>query len=97
MSADGSLWGEESAYDPADGSYREGIWRCTPQGRVSWRYGPTKTIERGVGLLRDRRGCTWHLDQAFAGGPALVIASAARGPRAGCSAAPPTTGVSAPH
>lgn len=72
LSADGALWGEESAYDPANGSYREGIWRRAPSGRMIWRYGPTKALERGVGLLRDRQGCTWHLDEAVQGGPPLV-------------------------
>ena len=72
LAADGALWGEESAYDPADGSYREAIWRRGPDGRSAYRYGPTKQLERGVGLLRDRRGCSWHLDQASPGGPALV-------------------------
>lgn len=72
LSADGALWGEESAYDPADGGYREAIWRRSPDGVATYRYGPTKRLERGVGLLRDRRGCTWHLDQAVRAGPALV-------------------------
>lgn len=72
LSADGALWGEQSAYDPADGGYREAIWRRSRGGRTAYRYGPTKRLERGVGLLRDRKGCTWHLDQAFQGGPPLV-------------------------
>lgn len=72
LAADGALWGEESAYDPADGSYREAIWRRGRDGRGSYRYGPTKRLERGIGLLRDRAGCTWHVDQAAPGGSALV-------------------------
>lgn len=72
LAADGALWGEESAYDPSDGSYPEAIWRRAGDGRVSYRHGPTRQLERGVGLLRDRAGCSWHFGQAGPGGRALV-------------------------
>lgn len=72
LASDGAVWGDQSTYDPADGGYREAIWRMRPDGSLTYRYGPRKSIERGVGLLRDRRGCSWHADQATAGGAMVV-------------------------
>ena len=68
----GDLLGEDSEYDPADGRYRESIWRISREGRFSYVYGPTKSLGRGVGLMRDARGCTYHSDQTGPGGRPLV-------------------------
>jgi len=72
LAADGAIWGDQSAYDSADGSYHEAIWRMLPDGSLTFRYGPRKGTERGIGLLRDRHGCAWHADQAAPGGAMLV-------------------------
>ena len=63
IAADGAVWGDQSAYDPTDGRYREAIWRMRPEGSLTYRYGPRKDVGRGIGLLRDARGCTWHADR----------------------------------
>jgi hypothetical protein len=72
MTRGGGLLGEDSEYDPADGSYRESIWRMAANGRFSFVYGPTKSLARGIGLQRDARGCTYHADQTAVGGRPLV-------------------------
>ena len=72
LARDGAVWGDQSEYDPADGGYREALWRMRPDGSLTYRYGPRKGVGRGIGLLRDRRGCTWRADRATAGGAMLV-------------------------
>jgi hypothetical protein len=68
----GDLLGEDSEYDSGDGSYRESIWRISPDRRFAYVYGPTKELERGVGLMRDTHGCTYHSDQTGLNGRPLV-------------------------
>jgi streptogramin lyase len=72
LARDGAVWGDQSEYDPANGSYREAIWRMRPDGSLTYRYGPRKGVARGVGLLRDRRGCTWHADRVGSSGGMVV-------------------------
>jgi hypothetical protein len=72
MTRNGDVIGEDSEYDPSDQSYRESIWRVSPGGRFSYLYGPTKVLARGVGLMRDARGCTYHSDQTGPNGRPLV-------------------------
>lgn len=72
LAADGTVWGDLSIYNSARSTYREAIWRMLPNGSLTYRYGPRTGPERGEGLLRDRRGCTWHADRTAPDGPALV-------------------------
>jgi len=72
MSPSGDLYGEDSDYRPADRSYWESIWKITPRGGFSYVYGPSRTPGRGIGLVRDARGCSYHADQTGAGGRPLV-------------------------
>ena len=71
MTRGGDLVGEDSTYNPADQSYRESIWRITPQGRFSLVFGPATAV-RGVSVTRDARGCTWHADHTRLNGQPLV-------------------------
>ena len=71
MTRGGDLIGEDSNYNPADQSYRESIWRISPQGRFSLVFGPAKAV-RGVSVTRDGRGCTWHADHTRLNGRPLV-------------------------
>ena len=68
----GDLLGEDSEYDSADNKSRESIWRISRNGRFAYLYGPTKQLERGIGLMRDARGCTYHSDQTGLDGRPLV-------------------------
>lgn len=63
----GEVCGEDTAYDPADLSYRVSLWSLAADGRFRTLYGPTRAPVRGVGIQRDRLGCTYHADQV---GPA---------------------------
>lgn len=67
----GQVSWDESVYDPANGSYSESIWQLSGN-RISRRFGPVQGPTRGLGLLRDRQGCTFRSDQAGRGGPILV-------------------------
>lgn len=71
ISPTGHLLGEESDYRPSDQSYWESIWQV---GRRGFRhiYGPTPRPAKGMGLLRDARGCSYHSDQTGLGGRPLV-------------------------
>jgi len=72
VSRGGDVLGEDSEYDPRDGTYSQAIWRISPDRRFSYIYGPTKSGERGVGLMRDPHGCTYHSDQTALRGRPLV-------------------------
>jgi hypothetical protein len=60
----GHLFGEDSFYDPASRRYRAALWMLAPDGRYSITYGPTERPELGIGVLRDRLGCTLQADQS---------------------------------
>ena len=72
MTRGGDLIGEDSTYNPADQSYRESIWRISPSGRYSLVFGPVEALPRGVSVMRDARGCTWHANQTRLNGRPLV-------------------------
>jgi hypothetical protein len=59
MDDGGHLWGEDSFYDPATRTYRAGVWMIAPDGRTSYTYGPTGRLDPGVGVFRDRFGCSY--------------------------------------
>lgn len=59
----GNVIGEDSHY--AGGTYRESIWQLAPAGRFRILYGPTHRVARGMGIVRDARGCTYHADQVM--------------------------------
>jgi hypothetical protein len=59
MDEGGHLWGEDSFYDPATRTYRAGVWMIAPDGRTSYTYGPTGRLDPGVGVFRDRFGCSY--------------------------------------
>ena len=68
----GTLAWEESDYDPATGRYLETIWQLGPRGPQR-RFGPALNPPLGIGIARDRAGCTYRVDQRGRGGPALVF------------------------
>ena len=72
LDAAGNLIGEDSAYEPATGAYRETIWQLSPGDRVRTLYGPTTRPDRGVGVIRDARGCTYHANESMTGSHPLV-------------------------
>jgi hypothetical protein len=57
------LWGEETFYDPATRRFRAAIWMRTPEGQISFIYGPTERPTLGAGVFRDRFGCSYQADQ----------------------------------
>ena len=57
----GNVIGEDSSY--VGGRYRETVWQLAPDGRFRILYGPTVQVERGAGVVRDSRGCTFHSDR----------------------------------
>jgi hypothetical protein len=59
----GNVIGEDSSYD--GGAYRETVWRIAGD-RFRILYGPTTRTERGVGVVRDADGCTYHSNQTAA-------------------------------
>jgi hypothetical protein len=59
----GNVIGEDSQH--ADGTYRESIWQLAPSGRFRTLYGPTQRVARGMGIVRDARGCTYHSDRVM--------------------------------
>ena len=67
----GTLYGEESEYNPATGAYRAAIWRYRPGAPSAFVYGPTGRPAPGMGVFRDARGCTFQADQTRA--RALVL------------------------
>lgn len=71
VDASGQLVWEESAYDPATSSYLETIWELRG-GRPVRRFGPLQRPTRGLGIARDRLGCTFRASQAERGTPVLV-------------------------
>ena len=72
ISRSGDVYGEDSDYHPADQSYWESIWKITPQGRFTYLFGPTPRVTRGIGLMRDAAGCSYHADQTGQSGRPLV-------------------------
>jgi hypothetical protein len=66
----GNVIGEDSSY--VGGAYRESVWAITPDGRFRILYGPTTHVVRGVGVIRDARGCTYHSNQTAKSHQALV-------------------------
>ena len=71
IDAAGHIVWEESSYDPASRTYQETVWQLS-RGRLSRRFGPVSRPSRGLGIIRDRQGCTWHSDQAGRVGRSLV-------------------------
>ena len=61
LDAAGNVIGDDSQY--VGGAYREAIWQLAPSGRFTLLYGPTGRVARGVGIVRDARGCTYHCNQ----------------------------------
>src|SRR3569832_1353880 len=59
----GDLLGEDSEYDSADNKNRESIWRISRCVSFAYLYSSTMQLERGICLMRDARGCTYHSDQ----------------------------------
>jgi hypothetical protein len=57
----GNVIGEDSSY--VGGAYSESVWAIAPDGRFRFLYGPTTRVARGVGVIRDARGCTFHSNQ----------------------------------
>ena len=64
------VW-EESSYDPASGQYNETIWQLSGN-RPARRFGPVSSPPRGMGIVTDRDGCTFHAGEVSRGGPAVV-------------------------
>lgn len=71
VDARGDLVWEESAYDPASQGYSETIWQLSGN-RLTRRFGPLRRLPRGLGIARDRHGCTFHSDWVGRAGPSLV-------------------------
>jgi hypothetical protein len=61
LDAAGNVIGEDSSY--TGGAYRESIWAISPDGQFRFLYAPTTRVARGVGVIRDPRGCTFHSNQ----------------------------------
>ncbi len=71
LDAAGRIVWEESSYDPARKAYTETIWELSG-GRAVRRFGPMSPPPRGLGIIADREGCTFHADQIGRGGPGIV-------------------------
>ncbi len=71
IDSSGNIVWDESRYNSADESYVETVWQLSGN-RLSRRFGPAARLTRGVGIIRDRNGCTLHSDQAGRGGASLV-------------------------
>ena len=59
----GNIIGEDSAYDPATGVYSGELWQISPDGHFRTIYPLTTRMERGVGVFRDSRGCTYQVNE----------------------------------
>ena len=71
VTAAGDVLGEDSEYRAAGERYVESIWMLTRAGRLHYLHRPSPTLTRGVGLLRDRNGCSYHADQTAQHRPLL--------------------------
>jgi hypothetical protein len=73
MAIDGAgriVW-DESTYDPGRDTYSETVWELA-RDRPRRRFGPMRPPPRGLGIVADREGCTFHAGQIGRSGPALV-------------------------
>ena len=62
VDAQGTVYGEDSYYEPGPGTYRAAIWRLTSAGRFSWVLPPTPApLPAGTSLWRDRAGRTYYV------------------------------------
>jgi len=59
IGAGGTVYGEQATYDPADQSYRAGLWKIAPDGGFAWLLRPTTRPPKGLSLWRDREGATY--------------------------------------
>lgn len=68
----GSVYGDETSYDPTNETWPTGIWKMGPDGRVMYLLPTTTSPPPGTGLWRDARGCTYLAQQERAArGPLL--------------------------
>lgn len=73
MAIDGAgrlVW-EESSYDPGRGTYTETVWELAGD-RARRRFGPMRPPPRGLGIVADRQGCTFHAGQIGQKGPVVA-------------------------
>ncbi len=68
----GKVIGEDSVYNPATGVYSGELWQIPPNGRFRTIYPLTTRMERGVGVFRDARGCTYQVNETAGTRRALV-------------------------
>ena len=69
LAGDGSLYGEDSHYE--GGRYTSTLWQRDRSGRIRNIFGPASNPPPGLGVVRDRRGCTYQSDKTRNG--ALIL------------------------
>ncbi len=60
---DGNLYGADYSYEPETQSYIEAIWKMTPAAGFAYIVAPTKSLQRGMSIWRDRDGNTYAVEQ----------------------------------
>jgi hypothetical protein len=63
MDEEGNLYGADYSYEPSTQKYINAIWKMTPAGGFSYILAPTYNLPKGMGILRDRDGNTYYVEQ----------------------------------
>ena len=63
LDEDGNIYGADYSYEAETQSYIEAIWKMTPDGGFAYIVAPTKSLQRGMSIWRDRYGNTYSVEQ----------------------------------